>query len=205
MLKTVTLSATNSIELKKRLYEKRRQRELELAAELAAEEKEVLLKELEEKDEEIRQINLGNVSTLFGKDLSQSTKSIISAPTQVGKTDAILRLCQESIENDVPLIITTPGQMERKILRAEYNGRMKQLIDDWYGKSTIIGKIFAFVYESEIGVSETELKELIKECGVAETWYNDLCYDNKYKNVFERTSNDITKLKKEALEYTRTK
>jgi hypothetical protein len=86
--------------------------------------------------------------------------------------------------------------------------RMKQLIDNWYGKSTIIGKIFTFVYESEVGVSETELKEYIREIGSENTDYmfNELVRkDMKHNIVFERTSNNITKLRKEALKYTKTK
>jgi hypothetical protein len=149
---------------------------------------------------------------------NESQEKCIAAfldPTNNGKISS-------AIIDDTP--VKKFGQMERKILRAEYknfeveitppgydnndNNRMKQLVDNWYGKSTIIGKIFTFVYESEVGVSETELKEYIKEIGSENTdkMFKELVRkDAEHNTVFERTSNNITKLRKDALEYTRTK
>lgn len=84
--------------------------------------------------------------------------------------------------------------------------KMKKLINNWWNADTIIGKILKFVYDSEIGVSEMELKEFIKQCGAFDTWYNDLHTPSKnYIKVFERTNNRITKIKNEAREYIKNK
>ena len=82
--------------------------------------------------------------------------------------------------------------------------RMQELINNWWGKKTIIGKVLKFVYDSETGVKETELKKFIKECGSNDVkkMYHHLTTNTKeYKLVFERKSNEITNIKNEAREY----
>jgi len=77
---------------------------------------------------------------------------------------------------------------------------MTELIDMWWGKKTIIGKILSYVYENE-GVDEDELKEFLRNNNYSKAWYSDLAQVNKeYKNVFERKNNN-TNLNKEAREY----
>ncbi len=85
--------------------------------------------------------------------------------------------------------------------------RMKKLINNWWNADTKIGKILKFVYDSETGVSEMELKEFIKNSGSENPsqMYTHLTRNTKeYKLVFERTSNEITKIKNEAIEYIKT-
>ena len=80
--------------------------------------------------------------------------------------------------------------------------RMKQLVDLWWNANTIIGKILKFVYESQDGVSENELKNFIENNNYSRAWFSDLYQSNKeYKYVFERLLNGITKIKKEAKQY----
>lgn len=83
--------------------------------------------------------------------------------------------------------------------------RMKRLINLWWRADTIIGKILRFVYESEVGVSENELKDFIRENGSTnvKAHYDEIIkHDNrKYNVVFERTNNNITKINKEAKKY----
>jgi hypothetical protein len=82
--------------------------------------------------------------------------------------------------------------------------RMKKLINNWWNADTKTGKILKFVYDSETGVSEMELKEFIKNTGSENStgMYNHMISNGKeYKLVFERTSNEITKIKNEAREY----
>lgn len=84
--------------------------------------------------------------------------------------------------------------------------RMKQLVDMWWNADTIIGKILRFVYESEVGVSEMELKEYIQSQGSNDPnkMYCHLVTNGKdYKLVFQRTVNNITQIKKEAMDYIR--
>jgi hypothetical protein len=84
--------------------------------------------------------------------------------------------------------------------RIQYTGdvdveKMKQLIKIWKKANTIIGKIFRFIASNEIGVSELELKEYIKDIGASVSWFSDLGKSEKYKDysyVFERTSNGVT-------------
>jgi len=87
--------------------------------------------------------------------------------------------------------------------------RMKELIDMWWNANSIIGKILKFVYDSQVGVSETELKEFIENAGsknVNELYRHLVRNDKKeYSLIFERTSNNITKIKNEAFTYIRTK
>lgn len=83
--------------------------------------------------------------------------------------------------------------------------RMKQLVDLWWNANTIIGKILKFVYDSKDGVKENELKEFIENNNYSRAWFSDLYQTNKeYKYVFERLSNGITKIKKEAKQYIKT-
>lgn len=82
--------------------------------------------------------------------------------------------------------------------------RMKHLINIWWNADTLIGKILKFVYENEIGVSEHELKTFIKKCGSenVDELFNELIRQKRgHAYVFERTSNKITKLRKEASDY----
>jgi hypothetical protein len=87
----------------------------------------------------------------------------------------------------------------------ESNGdRMKRLIDLWWNTEKIIAKILKFVYESENGVSGMELKEFIKNTGTENitSQYQELFKkDRGHSLVFERTSNEITKVRKEARKY----
>jgi hypothetical protein len=86
--------------------------------------------------------------------------------------------------------------------RCEDEERMKQLINMWWGANTIIGKILRYVYESESGVSEMELKMFLENNSYSKAWYSDLEQENKeYKHVFQRDTNQITKIRKEAKEY----
>ena len=80
--------------------------------------------------------------------------------------------------------------------------RMKELINMWWGKKSIIGKILQFVYENEDGVLEDDLKTYISSISnSSRTWYTDLHTTQKeYINVFIR-NNRITNLKQEAREY----
>ena len=90
--------------------------------------------------------------------------------------------------------------------RDDDNERMKELVNNWWGKTSIIGKILTFVYESENGVSETGLKAFIKDNGSENPnqMYKHLNTRGKeYNIVFERIDN-ITKIKKEAREYINT-
>lgn len=83
---------------------------------------------------------------------------------------------------------------------------MKKLIDMWWNADSIISKIMHFVYESEIGVSETELKDFIKSVGSnnIQSHYEECTRNDKNRNynlVFERSTNKITKLTKQAQKY----
>jgi hypothetical protein len=80
--------------------------------------------------------------------------------------------------------------------------RMEELINMWWGKRTMMGKILSFVYESN-GVNENDLKEFIRECGSKniDRMYKELIRKDKdFTSVFERRNN-ITNLKQEAREY----
>jgi hypothetical protein len=86
--------------------------------------------------------------------------------------------------------------------------RMKKLINKWWNADTKTGKILKFVYDSETGVSEMELKEFIKSTGsndVKKMYHHLTTKTKEYKLVFERTSNEITKIKNEAREYIKNK
>ena len=79
--------------------------------------------------------------------------------------------------------------------------RMKDLVNMWWGKETIIGKILKFIYDNENGVSEDKLMKYLKDNKYSKAWYSDLAQCNKdYKIVFERINN-ITSLKQKAREY----
>ena len=83
------------------------------------------------------------------------------------------------------------------------NDEMKRLIDLWWNADTIIGKIIKYVYDSEIGVKESELIDYIKKQGSknAKQMYHHLTTNGKeYSLVFEK-NNGITKLRKEARAY----
>lgn len=80
---------------------------------------------------------------------------------------------------------------------------MTDLIDMWWGKRSIIGKLLNFIYENEDGVSEDVLKEYIKDCGSKniDKMYKELIRkDKSFTLVFER-KNNITKLNTNAREY----
>jgi hypothetical protein len=79
--------------------------------------------------------------------------------------------------------------------------RMKELIDMWWNADSIIGKILKFIYESQIGVNESELKEYLKQNKYSKAWVSDLSQKHKdYKYVFEK-NNNIIKIKNEASNY----
>lgn len=78
---------------------------------------------------------------------------------------------------------------------------MVKLIDMWWGKKKVIGKILSYVYDHEDGVDENNLKEFLRNNNYSKAWYSDLAQVNKeYKNVFERKNNN-TNLTKEARDY----
>lgn len=87
------------------------------------------------------------------------------------------------------------------------DNRIKRLIDLWWNADTIIGKIFKFVYDSEVGVNELKLKNYIKSLnGIERTWYTDLHTSKKdYCLIFIRDNNRITKISEEANVYIKTK
>lgn len=81
--------------------------------------------------------------------------------------------------------------------------RMDELIDLWWCKETIIGKILSFVYKNKNGVIEKELNDFIKECdsqNVSSMYKELIRIDKNYNYVFER-KNNITKITKKAREY----
>ena len=93
-------------------------------------------------------------------------------------------------------------ESESEDSEAEEN-RMKELIDNWWEKKTIIGKILTFVYENEDGVNEEELKEYIEECGSKnpeQMYYHLTTLGKDYSMIFKRV-NKITNLKQEARDY----
>lgn len=82
--------------------------------------------------------------------------------------------------------------------------RMKQLIDVWWRADTMIGKILRFVYDSERGVKEEQLKAFIQAAGSRDSYqmYIHLTRDDKeYKHVFSRNINNVTDLKYDAKVY----
>jgi len=100
-----------------------------------------------------------------------------------------------------PVVIESEDESDSSESESEdENDRMTELIDMWWGKKTIIGKILSYVYENE-GVDEDELKEFLRNNNYSKAWYSDLAQVNKeYKNVFERKNNN-TNLTKEARDY----
>jgi ribosomal protein L31E len=82
--------------------------------------------------------------------------------------------------------------------------RMQELLNNWWGASSIIGKILKFVYDSKTGVSETELKQFIENCGSnsPEKMYHHLITSSKeYKLIFERNESQTTKIREVARKY----
>lgn len=81
--------------------------------------------------------------------------------------------------------------------------KMTQLIDRWYGKKTIIGKILSFVYDNENGVNEEDLREFIEESGSknSKQMYKHLITQGKEYNLVFKRDNNITNLKGEARDY----
>jgi hypothetical protein len=80
--------------------------------------------------------------------------------------------------------------------------KMTKLIDNWWSKKTIIGKILSFVYDNE-DANENELTQFIEECGSknGNKMYHHLTTKTKeYCLIFER-KNNITSLKQEARKY----
>jgi hypothetical protein len=155
-----------------------------------------------------------NIYTGYCKSQEKYMEELVKASNNSKFTSGVI--------DTVPVI--NFGRLERKVLKCEYKNfekteppkysdvegdtdRMKTLVNNWWKKDTIISKIFHFVLDNEVGVSETELKEFIKEIRGNETWYSDIHQHIKggYSIVFERTSNRITKLRKEAIKYAKTK
>lgn len=83
------------------------------------------------------------------------------------------------------------------------NGTMKRLIDMWWNADTIIGKILRFVYDSERGVNESELKQFINDCGSTDSskMYAHLVTKGKYYKLIFMRNNNVTSLVREAREY----
>jgi len=73
-----------------------------------------VLDDLRNQETEIKEINNGNLVNLFSSALGSSTNNIITAPTQVGKTDAILQICATSIGKGIPVIITTDNSIGQR-------------------------------------------------------------------------------------------
>lgn len=96
-------------------------------------------------------------------------------------------------------------KMEKKPIFEESEdeeNRMEKLIDMWWGKKTIIGKILSYVYENE-GVDEDDLKEFIEECGSknVDGLYNHMTSNGKEYSLIFKRKNNITNLNKEARKY----
>lgn len=82
--------------------------------------------------------------------------------------------------------------------------KMKRLINMWWNANTIIGRILKFVYESQNGVAENELKNFIESNGSKNTnglFKHMVSNGKEYNVVFERNSIGVTKIKTEAKEY----
>jgi hypothetical protein len=97
---------------------------------------------------------------------------------------------------------------EEQTERVHAKGTLERLIDLWWkADTTIIGKIFMFVYESEM-VSEGELREFISESGsgnVESHYQEPMKSDRGHNLVFNRCENKITRLTDEAKNYIITK
>lgn len=80
--------------------------------------------------------------------------------------------------------------------------RMEKLIDMWWGKKNIIGKILSYVYENG-GVNEEDLMEYIEESGSKnpKQMYKHLITQGKEYNLVFKRKNNITNLNKEARKY----
>ena len=79
---------------------------------------------------------------------------------------------------------------------------MVNLINTWWGKKTIIGKILSYIYENE-DIDEDDLKEFIEECGSknVDKMYKELIRkDKEFTLVFKRIGN-TTSLTRNAQEY----
>ena len=87
----------------------------------------------------------------------------------------------------------------------EIADRMQGLIDMWWGKQSIIGKILSFVYENENGINEEDLRNFIKECGSKNvtSQYQELVKhdDRQYNKVFQRNTKKVTNLTANARKY----
>jgi hypothetical protein len=84
--------------------------------------------------------------------------------------------------------------------------KMHRLIDNWWKKNTIIGKILSILYENSSGMSELELKNHIREFGSTDVnkMYHHLITETKnYILVFKR-SNNTTFIRQEAMDYINT-
>lgn len=131
---------------------------------------------------------------------SKSINGLIWAPTQVGKSAATrVFVLNTTLLLSYQLITRL---INKNNSEDEEENRMEKLIDMWWGKKTIIGKILSYIYENE-GADEEDLKEFIEECGSkdAKKMYHHLISKTKeYKLVFKR-KNNITNLNKEAREY----
>lgn len=98
--------------------------------------------------------------------------------------------------------------IRRNTQQAQDINKMQRLINMWWNSNSIIGKILRFVYESEIGVSENELKEMIRNnrsTNIDGIYKHMVSSGKEYKLVFQRDNNHITKLRKEAIEYIKNK
>jgi hypothetical protein len=77
----------------------------------------------------------------------------------------------------------------------------KTLIDKWLTEDSIRAKIFRMIKDHPNGVSQTELREFLKNKTTTiniESNYNE---PTKYKDIYSRSTNQITKLTEKANEY----
>jgi hypothetical protein len=81
-----------------------------------------------------------------------------------------------------------------------YNVGYKSIIDKWLDENTIIAQIFRFIMNNEHGVSQTELLEFIETTKSTNNYQNYLEI-NKYKDIYTRSSNQITTLTGDAKNY----
>ena len=82
-------------------------------------------------------------------------------------------------------------------------GRMEKLINEWYGKNTIIGNVMQYLHKSSHGIDKEKLIDFIESKGSTqpESFYINLNHKNYGKGlVFERTKN-ITRITQNARIY----
>jgi hypothetical protein len=132
---------------------------------------------------------------------------IAKLQTQIDNTSSL-----ETMKTIKMLKELTRG-LDRKILRLPkfeiqiHNNKTKKvyktLIDKWLIEDTIIAKIFRFICENPNGVSKMELKDYLTNNTTSTNidFYINELDRQKYKNIFQRNENHITKLTNSTKEY----